>query len=146
MSKGKACRWLQESLYSSHQKLNGHTDFSASSTSIRYVRTVVYKVMNMVSLVLLTAGHAAQEHHDSLELLNGAERMFEFLSTADGCDKLYQPPNRLSSEYCANRKQTHCFLGYIPCRVCYKGSEWLKTLIALSKTVPTSYRRWHKCI
>lgn len=52
----------------------------------------------MVSLVLPAADSAAQEHHNSLELLNEAERMFEFLSTADGCDKLYQPPNRLSSK------------------------------------------------
>lgn len=52
----------------------------------------------MVSLVLPAAGSAAQEHHDSLELLNETEMTFEFLSTADGCDRLYQPPDRLSSK------------------------------------------------
>lgn len=40
----------------------------------------------MVSMVLPVAGSAAQEHHDSLALLNWAERMSQSLSVADSCD------------------------------------------------------------
>lgn len=80
-----------------------------------------------MSMVVPTAASAAQEHHNSFELLNWAESMSQSFSTADSCDNLYQPPDRLSSNlYCANRKQTHCFLGDIPYTVYYKGSwSWM---------------------
>lgn len=81
-----------------------------------------------MSMVLPMAGSTGQEHRDSLELLNGAGRMSQSLSTADSCDNHYQSPNRLSSNTCcANRNQTHCFLGDIPNSVCYK-STWFSII------------------
>lgn len=88
----------------------GHSDFAASRTFSRYVNKVPCEAVN------------------PLGLPNGAGRMSQSLPTADSCDNYYQSPNRLSSNICcANRNQTHCFLGDTPNAVYYK-STWFSII------------------